>query len=390
VTTHPFSDVAIVGAYNTRQARVLEDHDASTIAIDAAVGALADAGLRPSDVDGVVGVGGATDFIYQFRIGPVWRSMSTAGIPAVLEAAMAIACGLASTVLITAGSAGTYTDRTATAPWTRPANEFVVGFGLFTAAEFALVARRHMEKYGTRPDSLAAVAATIRNNGHVNPEAVYYGRGPYAPDDVLASRMVADPFHLLDCAMTSEGGCALVLTKANRTKESPREPIYVLGGGTDHFGPSYRNPPTFDLGGKRRPDLVNGWVGRRAAEAAFTACGLTPNDVDVCEFYDPFSFEIIRQFEAFGFCPEGEGGDFVLGGTIEVGGRFPVTTDGGLLSFSHSGTQAQLLQRVIRGVQQLRRTCRTAQVEGASVAMCTGGGSGALFTDVMLLGREQP
>jgi acetyl-CoA acetyltransferase len=170
----------------------------------------------------------------------------------------------------------------------------------------------------------------------------------------------------------------------------PQEPIYVLGGGTDHFGPAYRNPPTFDLGGKRRPDLVNGWVGRRAAEASFAACGLRPSDVDVCEFYDPFSFEIIRQFEAFGFCPEGEGGDFVMGGTIEVDGTFPVTTDGGLLSYSHSGTQVQLLQRVIRGVQQLRHSCPTTQVEGASVAMCTGGGSGALFTDVMLLGRDRP
>jgi acetyl-CoA acetyltransferase len=164
--------------------------------------------------------------------------------------------------------------------------------------------------------------------------------------------------------------------------------VYVLGGKTDHFGPSYQHPPAFDLGGNHAPNLINGYVGRRAARDAFGMAGLGPTDVDVCEFYDPFSFEIIRQFEAYGFCGEGEGGDFVMGGTIEVGGRYPVTTDGGLMSFSHGGATVQLLQRVIRGVQQLRGECVTRQVEGAEVAMCSGGGAGALFTDVMLLGKE--
>ena len=87
--------------------------------------------------------------------------------------------------------------------------------------------------------------------------------------------------------------------------------------------------------------------------------GLGPADVDVCELYDPFSFEIIRQFEAFGFCGEGEGGDYVMSGAIEPGGRHPITTDGGLMSFSHGGATVQLLQRVIRGVQQLRGGCPT-------------------------------
>jgi acetyl-CoA acetyltransferase len=390
VSTHPFRDVAVVGVHNTPQARRLEGHDGRTITMEAALGAVADAGLTPYDIDGVVGGAGATDFVYQHRIGPVWRSMSGAGIPAVLEAAAAIACGFATSVLIASGSAGVYTERESTAPWTRPAHEFVVGFGMFTAAEFALIARRHMEVYGTKPESLATVAATIRNNGHVNPDAIYHGRGPFTPGDILASRMVADPFHLLDCSTTSEGGCALVLQRADRAADGAKDPVFVLGGSTDHYGPSYQHPPSFDLAGRRDPELVNGWVGRRAARAAFATCGLAPRDVDVCEFYDPFSFEIIRQFEAFGFCGDGEGGDFVLDGSIEVGGRNPITTDGGLMSFSHAGAQAQLLQRVIRAVQQLRGECATRQVPGARVAMCSGGGAGALFTDVMLLGRDRP
>ena len=386
---HPFHDVAIVGVFNTKQGRVLEGYDSRTITLEAGLGAVADAGLTPNDIDGVVGVTGS-DFIYQNRIGPVWRSMSQLGIPSVLEAAGAIANGMATRVLISAGSAGIYTERQSTAPWTRPTNEFVVSYGMFTAAEFALVARRHMHMYGTKPEALATVASTIRNNGHVNPEAVYHGRGPYTPQDILDSRMVADPYHLLDCAMTAEGGCALVLARADIAKDLAKKPVYVLGGNTDHYGPSYQHPPTFELGGKKRPDLINGWTGRKAAQDAFRMSGLTPNNVDVCEFYDPFSFELIRQFEAFGFCGEGEGGEFVMGGTIEVGGRYPITTDGGLMSFSHGGATVQLLQRVIRGVQQLRGGCATRQVEGAEVAMCSGGGSGALFTDVMLLGAEQP
>ena len=387
--THPFRDVAIVGIHNTRQARELPDHDSRTIALEAALGAIADAGIAPRQVDGVVG-SLASDFLYQSRIGPAWRSMSPLGIPAVVEAALAISAGLAETVLITTGEAGSHRSREATAPWTRPTNEFVAPFGMFTAAEFALMARWHMNEYGTTPDALAHVAATIRNNGHAHPDAVYSGRGPFTAADVLASRMVADPFHLLDCAMTSEGGTALVLTTAERAADGPNPPVWILGAGSDHHGPSYQHPPVWGLGGVRRPDLVAGLVGRRAAERSFATAGLGPGDVDVCEFYDPFSFEIIRQFEAFGFCGPGEGGDYVRSGAIEPGGRTPVTTDGGTMSFSHGGASVQLFQRVLRGVEQLRGTCVSMQVPGAEVAMCSGGGSGALFTDVLLLGSTRP
>jgi acetyl-CoA acetyltransferase len=119
-------------------------------------------------------------------------------------------------------------------------------------------------------------------------------------------------------------------------------------------------------------------------------CGLSPGDVDVCEFYDPFSFELIRQFEAFGFCDEGEGGDFVMDGRIEIGGEFPLVTNGGLLAFSHPYT-AQLLQKVIGAAQQLQGLAPEAlTVPNARVAMTSNGGAGALFCDVLLLGKEQP
>ena len=384
---HPYRDVVIAGVYNTLQARHLEDHDSESITFEAALGALADAGVRPPEVDAVIGAH-AQELVLGLRLGPCTRLPWQLGIPIVLEAADLVASGRADVVLIAAGGASMYTDRSSTAPWTRPANEFVVGYGLFTAAEFALMARRHMVMHGTTPAQLATVAATIRNNGHVNPDAVYHGRGPFTPADILASRMVADPFHLLDCAMTSEGGCALVVTHAERAADFSSPPVWVLGGASDSYGPAYQIAPAWDLAG--RSDVPAGYVGRTAARHAFSAAGLHPADVDVAELYDPFSFEIIRQLEAFGFCGDGEGGAFVESGNIAPGGVLPVTTDGGTMSYSHAGINAQQLQRVIRAVEQLRGTCATNQVDGASVALCSNGGSGALFTDVLLLGTERP
>ena len=388
MTTHPFRDVAIAGVANTVQARALPDHDSTSIALLGALGALADAGVQPHEVDGVVGTDCA-QIALQLGLGPCTRRPSAMGIPALLDAAALITTGQCTVVLIAAGGAGVHLDRTSTAPWTRPANELVVGYGLFTAAEFALMARRHMVTYGTTPEQMAAVAAVIRTNGHANPDAVYSGRGPFTPADILASRMIVDPFHLLDCATTSEGGCAIVLTGAERAGSGGAAPVWILGGASDAFGPAYVVAPVWDF--QPRPDsFPAGLVGARAARLAFAAAGLTPTDVDVAELYDPFSFEVIRQLEAFGFCGPGEGGPFVEGGNIGPGGTLPVTTDGGTMSFSHPGVNAQQLQRVIRATEQLRGTCASNQVAGAEVALCSNGGAGALFCDVLLLGRERP
>jgi acetyl-CoA acetyltransferase len=380
---NPLHDVAIVGAYNTRQARALERSETDVL-LDAMRGALRSAGLGFADVDGVNVTSSVRRWnpreVVQLLGGrPCWTGVEI-GIPAVLEAAFAIAAGLASTVLVATAQAAEYTERELTAPWTRPSNEFVECWGLYTAAEFALIARRHMHLYGTRPESLAEVAATIRTHGARNPEAVYYQPGrTVSAADVLASRMVADPFHLLDCAITSEGGAGLVLTSKERAEDLDCAPIFLLGGGLDRQGMSYVGPPVWDRYGA---------VGGRAARLAFAQAGLGPADVDVAELYDPFSFEVIRQLEAMGFCKPGEGGDFVHGGRIAVGGELPVATNGGLLSFSHAGL-AQLLQKPIAAVQQLRGELPAElTVPGAEVALASNGGAGALFCDVLLLGTE--
>ncbi len=361
-----------------------------SLLVDAVFGACADAAIDVGSIDALVGQGPA-ELTYDIGLGPVTRVFSSLGIPAIRDAAHLITTGEATTVVVAAAGAGMLLDDGATAPWTRPTNELVVAYGLFTAAEFALMARRHMLMYGTTTEQLATVAATIRNNGHVNPAAVYSGRGPFTADDILASPMIADPFHLLDCSTTSEGGCAIVLTRADAAGDGPHRPIHILGSASDSFGPAYSQAPSWDLRDASGTDDVSaGSVGRRAARVVWRQSGLGPSDVDVCEFYDPFSFEIIRQLEAFGFCADGEGGPMIMDGVIAADGRWPVTTDGGTMSFGHAGISTQQIQRVIRGVEQLRGSCPSMQVDGAEVALCSNGGSGALFNDLMLLGVERP
>jgi acetyl-CoA acetyltransferase len=385
---HPYRNVAIAAVRNTRQARYLEGYDSLSLQLEVALGILNDVDLDRQAIDGIAGPD-AAHLIYHLGLGPVWSCPTSRGIRAILDIAGAVMAGLAETVLIVDGSAGIYTERESTAPWTRPTNEFVASFGMFTAVEFALVARRHMDIFGTEPHQLAKVSATIRNNGHRNPEAAYYNRGPFVPDDILASRMVADPFHLLDCSITSEGGVAMLITTAERARHLPFPPVYILGAGMDQIGPAYQHPPSWDFHAFNSDEFPLGYVGRRAAQRAFATAGLSPQDIDVCEFYDAFSFEVIRQLEAFGFCGDGEGGSFVDAGNIEIDGALPVNTDGGLLAYNHSGT-AQAFQRVGRAVHQIQGLCATGQVGGVEAALASNYGAGALFTDVMILGSERP
>jgi acetyl-CoA acetyltransferase len=200
--------------------------------------------------------------------------------------------------------------------------------------------------------------------------------------------MIADPFHLLDCSMTAEGGTAVLLTTAERARDLRRRPVYVLGAGLDTIGPAYQHAPGWDL--STASGAINGSIGREGARRAFSTAGLKPADVDVLELYDPFSFEIIRQLEAFGFCGVGEGGPFVMEGNIDPDGPCPVTTDGGTMSYSHGGGMVQMLQRLVRGVHQVQGDCAGTNIEGAEVALCSNGGAGALFNDVILIGVEQP
>ena len=339
-----------------------------------------DAGLSLDDVDGISAGPLSTALIYDLRIGPAWQGLGF-GVGMITEAATAIEHGMADVVVLVAAQAGEYRDHEATAPWTRPENEFVAPWGMFTTAEFALIARRHMHVYGTTREQLSMVAATIRNNGSRNPEAVYYQRGPFTPDDITASRPMAEPFHLLDCATTSEGGCALVMANIDRSNVPAGRSISWAAARTFTARHISIRPP----GIWRPPGRSRQWRGGQACgRPCIRPAGLRRDDVDVLELYDPFSFEIIRQLEAFGFCGEGEGGPFVADGHIAIDGSHPITTDGGTMSFSHAGANPQMMQRAIRAVQQLRGDAGALQVPDAHIALCSNGGAGALFTTVLL------
>lgn len=371
------SRAVIVGAFNTRQARVLEGENSDTVTLSAIEGALADAGLGIGDVDGLnilPGLdyqNGTRKFGYALGIPFFWVGRAAPGPAAVIEAVSAIESGVCDTVVLAAGEAGLHTDRSTVAPWTRPAHEFIECWGLMTPAEFALSAQEYMTRFSVDPLKVAYVAAVIRNNGACNPEAVYHGRGPFTPEDILASRLIAEPYHLLDCATTAEGGSALVLTTARRARDLPQVPIEVLGGGSESWGPSYTHPPTYDR---------VGMLGRRAGDRAFARAGIERSDVDVFELYDNFSWEIVRYFEALRYCEVGAGPDFVADGAIEVGGRYPIVTDGGTMSHSHTG-ESQRHQRVVQAVRQLRGTSAANQVPDARVALV------AALGDVVLIGR---
>jgi acetyl-CoA acetyltransferase len=368
----------IVGAFNTKQARRLVGEDSQSVTLDAVRGALADAGLDRSEVDGLNVVpgfdqaNGSRSFGYALGLPFFWVGRAALGPAAVYEAALAVEGGQCDVVVLASGQAGLHQDHASVAPWTRPSNEFIECWGLMTPSEFALSAQQYLHRFSVDPSILGYIAAVIRNNGSRNPEAVYYGRGPFQPSDITASRMIAEPYHLLDCSMTSEGGSGLVITTEERARDLPDvKAVTILGGGAETWGPAYTHPPTYER---------VGLLGRRAGDRAFALAGLARSDVDVYELYDNFSWEIIRYFEALRYCEIGEGASFVAGGAIEVSGTHPIVTDGGTMSHSHTG-ESQRLQRVVQAVRQLRGTSAANQVADAQIALV------AQLGDVLLLGR---
>jgi acetyl-CoA acetyltransferase len=376
-----FQDVAIVGVYATEQAKYI-DRTTFDITWEAISGALDDAGLSPDDVDGVAarwpgpgGLPGDTNSWGRFlgRDGLRWTvdgDKGTGGVRAVVSAATAISAGVCETVVIGGGRAGAEKDR-------RVLNEFSDPWGAWGVTVYALVAQRHMYEFGTKPEHLAKVAATIRNHGYVNPEAVMFGRGPYTVEDVLASPYVATPFHLLDVSMFAQGGAAMVMTTLERAKDLRQTPIVVLGAGYDVLQANYVNPPLYREVGQ---------IGKKTAERVFGQAGVRPEDVDVFNLYDPNSFEIIRQFETIGLCKEGEGGPFVADHDLGINGDFPTNPDGGLLSYAWCHMQTQTM-KVIESVKQLRGQAGPRQVKDAALAMAANAGAGSHHWEMALLAR---
>jgi acetyl-CoA acetyltransferase len=236
---------------------------------------------------------------------------------------------------------------------------------------YALVARRHMHRYGTTKEQLGAVALSARRHATLNASAQM--RKPMTMDDYLNARAIADPFGLLDCAVMSDGGGAIVLTTTERARDLRTTPVRVLGFGSQA---THKNV-------NQMPDLEDLGL-RPAGEAALRRAGIAMEDADFCCIHDAFTISTILGVEALGLCGDGEGGAYAADGKLDLGGPCPVNPHGGLLSHAHIGG----MNHVCEVVRQLRHEAEPArQVPGAAVAVVSGNGGVFSMCGVMVLGR---
>lgn len=341
----------IVGVHTTQQARKLAPRTGFSVALEALHGALDDAGMSLDEIDGFgayvtggwppAGVGGASYWAYQLKKTFKWAGGINIGD--VLEAARLVTCGYLNAVALTMGMVRP--PELINAPWTESHSEWTAWTGAFPVqpVQFGLVAQRYLHEVGPRAlEAMAAVAAATRNYGNINPDAVYFGRGPYTPQDVLESRMIASPLTLLMSSTVNDGGCAMVIARADRARSTRKPPIRLICGAQKVQYPAYHQPPTlegyYEEGAHFRDTVTR-------ADVRF-------EDINVVEFYDHFASHNLLQYEQFGFCGKGEAPDLVKDGAMLLDGRFPTSTDGGNLAFSHPGMPMMLRQ--IEAVRQLR------------------------------------
>jgi acetyl-CoA acetyltransferase len=377
---------AIAGAYE-HPTRWAPDKTELQIMAESARGALADCGLSLRDVDGLatagisMGVMGVVQLAEYLNLKPRWLDGTNIGgssfVAHVSHAAAAVAAGLCEVALIVYGSTAASNAMaigTGGGAGRDPAAAFVGPYGMTTVGSYALVARRHMERYGTTSEQLAEIAVAMRRHAGLNPDAKM--RQPIAVKDVLESRMISEPLHLLDCCIISDGGGALVVTSAARAWNLRQPPVLVLGCG--------EAVAHQELGA---PDLLT-IAARQSGAQALAMAGVRHRDLDLCTIYDSFTITVLATLENLGFCAPGEGGEFVAGGRIGLGGALPVNPDGGGLSSNHPGMRGIFL--VIEATRQLRGGLGARQVEDARLALAhgTGGSLGSLHSGATLvLGR---
>jgi len=380
--------VAIVGAADT-EVGVVPQLSATQLYVKGAKLALEDAGITKADVDGLIT---CTSFVepYMYHAEMIAEYMqifpryclnvATGGgttLAIMHHAASAIATGMCNTVLITMADnmlSGLSRDKAIEAMSTAGHAQFERPYGPPIPGFYALLAQAHMHAYGTTSEQLAAVAVACRKHASMNPAAQM--RQPITIDDVLNSKMIAHPLHLLDCSLVSDGGAAIVMTSAERAKSFKKKPVYMLGVGEGHSHEHVSQARSLTTS-----------AAKEAGERAYAMAGLGPKDIDVAELYDCFTPVVIIELEDLGFCPKGEGGRFVEGGRIELGGELPINTHGGLMSHCHPGHPGSLFS-ITEAVRQLRGECGPRQVKDAKIAFVHGQG-GIMSTHCsMILGKE--
>ena len=376
--------VAIVGASETDRIGVQPDLSVMGLHAQAARNALDDAGLKLSDVDGLFTAGVGSGVLGEYLgIVPRWTDGTMVGgcsfIIHVEHAMLALNAGIIDVALITHGESGR--SRVGVTPYAfsaaTPGGQFETPYGITGAATmFGPAAVRHMHEYGTTVEQMAQLSVSTRKWAAMHPKAVM--KDPITIEDVLSSRLIAWPFNLLMCCLVVDMGGALVLTRADRAKDLKKPPVYVLGTGeaTSHQHITFMRDMT----------VSDSFV--KSGKAAFEMAGVTPKDIDVAELYDAFSFTPMMALEDLGFCGKGESGPFIESGRTEPGGDFPLNTNGGGLSYGHSGMYGMF--PMIEMVRQLRGETGDRQVKGAKVGLAHGPGGIFSAAGTLICTSETP
>ncbi|MFJ8020601.1 thiolase C-terminal domain-containing protein [Streptomyces sp. NPDC096311] len=381
--------VAVVGVSLSDCGRV-DDATPYALHAQAARRALADAGMDRSLVDGFASAGLGTlppvEVAEYLGLRPTWVDSTAVGGSTwevmAAHAADAIAAGHAEAVLLVYGS----TARADIKAGRRTGNlsfgargplQFEVPYGHTLIAKYAMAARRHMHAYGTTLEQLASVAVQARANAALNPEAMF--RTPITTDDVLSGPMIADPFTKLHCCLRSDGGAAVLLAAEEYVRDCRTAPVWILGTGEHVSHTTMSEWPDFTVS----PAAVSGRL-------AFERAGVRPDEIDVAELYDAFTYMTLVTLEDLGFCAKGEGGEFVEKGRLTVGGELPVNTDGGGLSAQHPGMRGLFL--LVEAVRQLRGEAGERQVRktgGRLPELAVASGTGGWFcsSGTVVLGR---
>jgi len=378
------SQAAIVGVAES-DLGYTPDKTVLQLQAQAARAALDDAGLSFADVDALFCAGHwawSPNLMLAEYLGITPRYTDTTNIggssfEAHIEHAVAgIEAGLFEVALISYGSTQrSDRSRGRGSSSYRLTEQYEGPFGLPTpVGAYALAATRHMFEYGTMNEQMAEVAVATRKWAMLNEKAMK--RDPITIEDVLASRWIAEPLHLLDCCLVTDGGGAVILTSAARARQTRKTPIWVLGHGEAHTHNSIAN----------MPDLAVHRAAITSGQAAFAKAGLTPAEIDVVEIYDSFTITVLLTLEALGFCGRGEGGAFVSQQRTAPGGPFPMNTNGGGLSYCHPGMYGIFL--LIEATRQLRGECGPRQVEGACTALAHGTGGVLSSAATVILGKD--
>ena len=380
--------LAIVGAADT-EVGIVPGKSPTELCIEAALLALDDAGIDKSQVDGLITCNAmAEPILYHaeamaeyLQIFPRYcSSVNTGGgttFSVLHHAASAIATGMADIILISMADSLRSSMTREQAMVTQSSTghpQFEQPYGPSVPAYYALIGQAHMAEYGTTAEQYAEVAVSCRAHAARNPTAQM--REPISIDDVVNSRMIADPLHLLDCSLVSDGGSAVIVTSAERARDFPHPPVYLLGVGEGH---SHEHI-------SQARNLTSS-AAKESGERAYAMAGLGPADMDFAQLYDCFTPTVLIELEDLGFCAKGEGGPFLQSGATRPGGSLPVNTHGGMLSHCHPGNPGAMFA-LTESVWQLRHTAGERQVPGAELGLVHAQGGIMSSHTSIILSRE--